>query len=390
MRPSRSWCPGCNMVCSAVSANWRGIIIGPKISPRRLSIRAYLALRSYPAQRIREMRVRGWVWTIALNLLRNEVRGLGSAARSGATGGFRVRPIRAAGFSYLAPAVGTASLPPAPSGDPAVRGGTFLSGDIGGDRTTRKHSPQRCPPRAWPIALGHRRRDSQGGRQMILEKELERLSVTAPKGVAGGVALGTGLSDGFSLFESPLGSVVVAFNPLGVSAVDLFTDGFEERFAERFRRQLLEARPPRDWSDLILRALAKGTPRGSSGGFALRNGLPATGTSANRGHSPRRDAFVWMAGQPRRAPQSRSGSGTDHGSQSRSPGDPLSPSGAVRRPDRPLRAGGRRAQAHTAPCRRSHQVIHPANRLAEPTKRRSLLRGHDQARARRGHNPDAL
>ena len=95
---------------------------------------------------------------------------------------------------------------------------------------------------------------------MILEKELERLSVTAPGGVAGGVALGTGLSDGFSLFESPLGSVVVAFNPLGVSAVDLFTDGFEERFAERFRRQLLEARPPRDWSDLILRALAKGTP----------------------------------------------------------------------------------------------------------------------------------
>ena len=37
-------------------------------------IRAYLALRSYPAHRIREMRVRGWVWTIALNLLRNEVR----------------------------------------------------------------------------------------------------------------------------------------------------------------------------------------------------------------------------------------------------------------------------------------------------------------------------
>ena len=39
-------------------------------------IRAYLALRSYPAERIREMRLRGWVWTIALNLLRNEVRGM--------------------------------------------------------------------------------------------------------------------------------------------------------------------------------------------------------------------------------------------------------------------------------------------------------------------------
>ena len=37
-------------------------------------IRAYLAMRTYPAERIRAMRLRGWVWTIALNLLRNEVR----------------------------------------------------------------------------------------------------------------------------------------------------------------------------------------------------------------------------------------------------------------------------------------------------------------------------
>ena len=95
---------------------------------------------------------------------------------------------------------------------------------------------------------------------MTLETELERLSVAAPSSVLGGVALGTGLSDGFSVFESPLGSVVVAFNPLGVSAVDLFSDGFEDRFEDRFGRQLLEARPPRDWRDLIVRALAEGTP----------------------------------------------------------------------------------------------------------------------------------
>ncbi|MDE0188381.1 MAG: MGMT family protein [bacterium] len=95
---------------------------------------------------------------------------------------------------------------------------------------------------------------------MTLEQKLERLSVPAPSGVSDGVALGTGLSDGFRVFESPLGSVVVAFNPLGVSAVDLFTEGFEERFADRFRRPLLEARPPRDWDGLIIRALAEGTP----------------------------------------------------------------------------------------------------------------------------------
>lgn len=37
-------------------------------------IRAYLAIRTYPPERIRTMRLRGWVWTIALNLMRNEFR----------------------------------------------------------------------------------------------------------------------------------------------------------------------------------------------------------------------------------------------------------------------------------------------------------------------------
>ena len=37
-------------------------------------VRAYRALREYPAGRIRELRVRGWVWTIAANLCRNRAR----------------------------------------------------------------------------------------------------------------------------------------------------------------------------------------------------------------------------------------------------------------------------------------------------------------------------
>ena len=95
---------------------------------------------------------------------------------------------------------------------------------------------------------------------MNVKEELAHLVITAPPAVEEGVALGTGLSDGFSVFESPLGPVVVAFNPLGVSAVDLLDSGFEQRFEQRFRRGLLEARPPRGWNDLILRALAEGTP----------------------------------------------------------------------------------------------------------------------------------
>jgi RNA polymerase sigma-70 factor (ECF subfamily) len=37
-------------------------------------IRAYRALGEYPGDRIREMRLRGWVWTIAANLCRNRLR----------------------------------------------------------------------------------------------------------------------------------------------------------------------------------------------------------------------------------------------------------------------------------------------------------------------------
>lgn len=36
--------------------------------------RAYRALREYPAERILELKVRGWTWTIAANLCRNRLR----------------------------------------------------------------------------------------------------------------------------------------------------------------------------------------------------------------------------------------------------------------------------------------------------------------------------
>ena len=95
---------------------------------------------------------------------------------------------------------------------------------------------------------------------MNLEKELNRLLVTAPPQVGDGVALGTGVADGFAAFESPLGMVFVAFNVVGVSAVDLLSEGFQQRFRQRFQRELVEAHPPRGWSDLIHKALEKGTP----------------------------------------------------------------------------------------------------------------------------------
>jgi len=38
-------------------------------------VRAYRALGAYPDEQVRELRVREWVWTIALNLCRNRARG---------------------------------------------------------------------------------------------------------------------------------------------------------------------------------------------------------------------------------------------------------------------------------------------------------------------------
>lgn len=95
---------------------------------------------------------------------------------------------------------------------------------------------------------------------MSIEHELQELSVLAPETVSDGVALGTGLSDGYKVFESPVGDVVVAFNPAGVSSVDLSAPGFEERFEDRFHRPLLAATLPKGWDGKVHRAIDRGTP----------------------------------------------------------------------------------------------------------------------------------
>lgn len=95
---------------------------------------------------------------------------------------------------------------------------------------------------------------------MNIESELTALIRDLPPGISEGVALGTGLADGFDLYESPLGSVVITFNPRGVSSVDLAADGFAERFAKRFGRALFRAEAPSQWRRLIPEALEAGRP----------------------------------------------------------------------------------------------------------------------------------
>ncbi len=92
------------------------------------------------------------------------------------------------------------------------------------------------------------------------EIELAGLRTDAPTTVLDGTLLGTGLADGYAEYESPIGPVIVAFNPQGVSAVDLAEDDAFDRFSARTGRRLLPARPPTGWERRIGMAIERGRP----------------------------------------------------------------------------------------------------------------------------------
>ena len=94
---------------------------------------------------------------------------------------------------------------------------------------------------------------------MSIESQLEGLSGPLPDGISEGVALGTGLADGYDFYDSAIGSVVVTFNPEGVSSLDL-VEGWEARYADRRHRTLIRAEAPSDWGRFIPEAIERGTP----------------------------------------------------------------------------------------------------------------------------------
>lgn len=94
---------------------------------------------------------------------------------------------------------------------------------------------------------------------MSIEAELERLAGELPKGISEGVALGTGLAEGYDFYESAIGTVVVTFNPKGVSSVGV-AEEFEDRSAGGSQRPLFRAEPPAAWRGHIQEAIERGTP----------------------------------------------------------------------------------------------------------------------------------
>lgn len=95
---------------------------------------------------------------------------------------------------------------------------------------------------------------------MSIERELAGLTGDLPERVSEGVALGTGLADGYDIYESAVGAVVVIFNPTGVSGVDLADTDFAARFRNRTGRRLLRAEAPQAWARHIPDAIEAGTP----------------------------------------------------------------------------------------------------------------------------------
>ena len=66
-------------------------------------IRAYKALQGYPTKRIRQIKLRPWLWTIALNLCRNAARG---RARKPAPRPLATAPVVADSANTAAEAIG--------------------------------------------------------------------------------------------------------------------------------------------------------------------------------------------------------------------------------------------------------------------------------------------
>lgn len=91
---------------------------------------------------------------------------------------------------------------------------------------------------------------------MNIEDSLGSLRTEMPDSTATGVRLGTGLIDGFEVFESPIGDVVVGFNVRGVSFVDLAAE-FDP---DHGSRPVVEAVPPKGWDTKINRAIERGRP----------------------------------------------------------------------------------------------------------------------------------
>lgn len=95
---------------------------------------------------------------------------------------------------------------------------------------------------------------------MSIENELATLTGPIPSGLSESVALGTGLAEGYDFYASAVGTVVVTFNPEGVTFLDLADGDFADRLRRRTGKALIRAEAPRAWRRHLPDAIEAGTP----------------------------------------------------------------------------------------------------------------------------------
>lgn len=96
--------------------------------------------------------------------------------------------------------------------------------------------------------------------EAITIQELNNFGGPAPKSLLPKVLLAVGVADGYHSYDSPVGSVFIAFNSKGVSAVVLGDDpsAFEDQFAERFGRSIFPTLLPERVLDRQIRRALSG------------------------------------------------------------------------------------------------------------------------------------
>ena len=197
-------------------------------------LRAYRALTAYPPDRVRDLKQKAWLHRIAVNVVRNRVRGVrprlvelnGSEPDRGS--GPEEDVMRRAEIDELAARV--ACLPARYREAVVLRHVQELSYAEVAD--------------ALGQPVGTVKANVHRATVMI---DLKRLGdVKAPAGFAERVLAQAGMADSYAVFETVLGPVYVAWNRLGVSAAMRSKSAaeFEEWFRKDVGRELLRVEAP--------------------------------------------------------------------------------------------------------------------------------------------------
>ena len=255
-------------------------------------LRAYRALGGYQKARIRELRLRGWLAQITLNLGRNRARDAGPATTELEAAVEPADPARDRPESVAERREAArywqgllTELPPRFRRAVELRHVEGLSygelaagpGQTGRDRQVRRapwHAPAARRPRAHKRTKPEIQRTADGGGSVnaprtmkearTMVEALRELEVAAPPTLAPRVLAAAGLVDAYTQIRGPIGPLLVAWGPDGITAIERAGD--ESGFILEYETQ--HGRP--------LRRVERMPERADAGGRPAAGGRPCT------------------------------------------------------------------------------------------------------------------